>query len=42
MRIGVLASTAGVSVPAIRYYESIGLMAPPARQGGQRIYAVTI
>ncbi len=38
MRIGVLASTAGVSVPAIRYYESIGLMAPPARQGGQRIY----
>ncbi|MCS3726356.1 MerR family transcriptional regulator [Bradyrhizobium betae] len=40
MRIGVLASTAGVSVPTIRYYESIGLLAPPARQGGQRIYGV--
>ena len=38
MRIGVLAKAAGVSVPAIRYYESIGLLTPPARQGGQRIY----
>ena len=38
MRIGVLAKTAGVSVPAIRYYESIGLLTPPPRQGGQRIY----
>jgi len=38
MRIGVLAKAAGVSVPTIRYYESIGLLAPPARQGGQRIY----
>jgi MerR family transcriptional regulator, copper efflux regulator len=38
MRIGVLAKAAGVSVPTIRYYESIGLLAPPARAGGQRIY----
>jgi MerR family transcriptional regulator, copper efflux regulator len=34
----VLAKAAGISVPAIRYYESIGLLTPPARQGGQRIY----
>jgi DNA-binding transcriptional MerR regulator len=39
MRIGVLAKAAGVSVPTIRYYESIGLLMPPARQGGQRIYS---
>jgi DNA-binding transcriptional MerR regulator len=38
MRIGVLAKAAGVSVPTIRYYESISLLTPPARQGGQRIY----
>ncbi len=38
MRIGVLAQVAGVSVPTIRYYESIGLLAPPARQRGQRVY----
>jgi DNA-binding transcriptional MerR regulator len=38
MRIGVLAKAAGVSVPTIRYYESIGLLTPPARQGGQRVY----
>lgn len=38
MRIGVLAKAAGVSVPTIRYYEIIGLLAASARQGGQRIY----
>lgn len=38
MRIGVLAKAAGVSVATIRYYESIGLLTPPARRGGQRIY----
>lgn len=38
MRIGVLAKAAGVSVPTIRYYESIGLLASPVRHGGQRIY----
>lgn len=39
MRIGVLAKAAGVSVPTIRYYESIGLLTAPARQGGQRVYS---
>lgn len=39
MRIGILAKAAGVSVPTIRYYESIGLLTPPARRGGQRIYS---
>ncbi|WP_027548283.1 MerR family transcriptional regulator [Bradyrhizobium sp. WSM2254] len=39
MRIGVLARAAGVSVPTIRYYESIGLLTPPVRQSGQRIYS---
>ncbi|UPK31915.1 MerR family transcriptional regulator [Bradyrhizobium sp. 186] len=38
MRIGVLAKAAGVSVPTIRYYESIGLLTLPARRGGQRVY----
>lgn len=38
MRIGVLAKAAGVSVPTVRYYESIGLLTPPTRQGGQRVY----
>jgi len=38
MRIGVLAKAAGVSIPTIRYYESIGLLTPPARQSGQRVY----
>jgi len=38
MRIGILAKAAGVSVATIRYYESVGLLTPPARQGGQRIY----
>lgn len=38
MRIGILAKAAGVSIPTIRYYESIGLLTPPARQGGQRVY----
>lgn len=40
MRIGVLAKAAAVSVATIRYYESIGLLTSPARQGGQRIYGV--
>ncbi|MBW7966397.1 MULTISPECIES: MerR family transcriptional regulator [unclassified Bradyrhizobium] len=39
MRIGVLAKAAGVSVPTVRYYESIGLLTRPARQGGQRVYS---
>jgi DNA-binding transcriptional MerR regulator len=38
MRIGILAEKTGTSVPAIRYYEEIGLLRQAARRGGQRIY----
>ena len=39
MRIGELAEQAGVSTKAIRYYEQIGILAPPARTAsGYRTY----
>jgi DNA-binding transcriptional MerR regulator len=39
MRIGLLADRTGTTVPTIRYYETIGLLRPAARQsGGQRTY----
>jgi MerR family redox-sensitive transcriptional activator SoxR len=38
MKIGELASRAGLNASAIRYYERIGLLAPPYRSGGQRRY----
>jgi DNA-binding transcriptional MerR regulator len=39
MRIGLLASRTGTTVPTIRYYEQIGLLRPAIRQsGGQRTY----
>jgi DNA-binding transcriptional MerR regulator len=39
MRIGELASLGGVSTKTVRYYESIGLLAEPARTGsGYRVY----
>jgi MerR family redox-sensitive transcriptional activator SoxR len=38
MRIGELAKRAGVSPSAIRYYERVGLVAPPPRVSGRRIY----
>ena len=31
MRIGELAEQAGISTKAIRYYEQVGILAPPAR-----------
>jgi len=39
MRIGELAEQAGISAKAIRYYEQIGILAPPARTAsGYRTY----
>jgi MerR family redox-sensitive transcriptional activator SoxR len=38
MKIGQLAARAGVNASAIRYYEKLGLLAPPQRSGGQRRY----
>jgi len=36
LTIGTLAAETGVKIPTIRYYESIGLLAPPARTGSNR------
>ncbi len=39
MRIGELADRAGISAKAIRYYEQVGILAPPARTpSGYRAY----
>jgi MerR family copper efflux transcriptional regulator len=39
MRIGELADRAGISTKAIRYYEQVGILAPPARTAsGYRSY----
>lgn len=37
--IGEIARRAGVAASAIRYYERVGLMPPPARVNGRRRYA---
>ena len=39
MKIGELARRANLNASAIRYYEKLGLLAPPQRLGGQRRYA---
>jgi MerR family redox-sensitive transcriptional activator SoxR len=39
MTIGEVAERAGVKPSAIRYYEKAGLLTPPARINGRRIYA---
>src|SRR5919204_1905935 len=42
MRIGELAQQAGVSTKAIRYYEQLGILTPPARTAaGYRAYDET-
>jgi MerR family copper efflux transcriptional regulator len=39
VRIGELAEQAGISTKAIRYYEQVGILAPPARTpSGYRAY----
>ena len=39
MNIGALATKTGIAAKTIRYYESVGLLAPPARsEGNYRIY----
>ncbi|HXZ14355.1 MAG TPA: MerR family transcriptional regulator [Candidatus Sulfotelmatobacter sp.] len=39
MTIGGLAGKAGIAASAIRYYEKEGLLKPPARVNGRRIYS---
>jgi MerR family redox-sensitive transcriptional activator SoxR len=38
LTIGDLARQAGVRASALRYYESVGLLAPPTRVNGRRVY----
>jgi MerR family redox-sensitive transcriptional activator SoxR len=38
LSIGEVAREAGVQPSAIRYYESVGIISPPARVSGQRRY----
>jgi MerR family redox-sensitive transcriptional activator SoxR len=39
MKIGELAVRSGLNPSAIRYYEKLGLLAPPQRSSGQRRYS---
>jgi MerR family redox-sensitive transcriptional activator SoxR len=38
MTIGQLAQRFGLKTSAIRYYERVGVLPPPARESGQRRY----
>ena len=38
LSIGAIAKRAGLRVSAIRYYESVGLIAPARRVSGRRVY----
>lgn len=38
MTIGKLAERAGLAASAIRYYEEVGLLPPPARASGRRVF----
>jgi len=39
MRIGEIAARARLATSAIRYYEKAGLLEPPSRIGGRRVYS---
>lgn len=38
LKIGEIARRSGLPASTLRYYESIGLLEPPPRVGGQRVY----
>jgi MerR family redox-sensitive transcriptional activator SoxR len=42
MRIGEVSRRAGIPASTLRYYESEGLIAKPARVGGKRVYDPSI
>jgi MerR family transcriptional regulator, redox-sensitive transcriptional activator SoxR len=42
LSIGEVARASGIATSAMRYYESIGLIAAPARKSGQRRYDASV
>lgn len=42
LRIGEVAARSGIASSAVRYYESEGLLPPPLRRNGQRVYDESI
>ena len=42
LRIGEVAGRTGLAPSAIRYYEKLGLLPKPARDGGKRLYDVSV
>lgn len=42
LTIGEVSRQAGIAATTLRYYEQIGLIPTPARQGGQRRYDSTV
>jgi MerR family redox-sensitive transcriptional activator SoxR len=37
--IGEIAETTGINQSALRYYEQVGLIPPPVRKNGRRVYS---
>jgi MerR family redox-sensitive transcriptional activator SoxR len=42
MSIGTVAQRTGLEVSTIRYYESVGLIPPPRRASGRRVYDASV
>lgn len=42
LRIGEVAARSGLATSAIRYYEREGLIPPPGRRSGQRVYPESV